>query len=98
MFVDRKDAGERLAGALEKYKDKNVLVLAIPRGGVEVEYEIAEHLNADFSIIVSRKFPFPDNPEAGFGAVAEDGSTFIFSDTERWLPKYAINEIVEEQR
>lgn len=98
MFEDRKDAGERLGRALEKYKDKDVLVLAIPRGGVEVGYHVAKYLNAGLSILVSRKLPFPHNPEAGFGAVAEDGSAFIFGDADRWLSKETIDEIVEEQK
>ncbi len=98
MFEDRKDAGKKLAKALEKYKNKGVLVLAIPRGGVEVGYQIAKHLNADFSILISRKLPFPYNPESGFGAIAEDGSTFIFEDAERWLPKQTIAEVVKEQK
>lgn len=98
MFEDRKDAGERLARALEKYKNTDVLVLGIPRGGVEVGYEVAKYLNAGFSILVSRKLPMPDNPEAGFGAIAEDGSTFIFKDAYGWLSQETINEIVEEQK
>ncbi|MCK4278302.1 MAG: phosphoribosyltransferase [Desulfurellaceae bacterium] len=98
MFEDRKDAGKKLAEALEKYKNKGVLVLAIPRGGVEVGYQIAKYLNADFSILISRKLPFPYNPESGFGAIAEDGSTFIFEDAERWLSKQTIAEVVKEQK
>lgn len=58
MFEDRKDAGKKLAKALEKYKNKGVLVLAIPRGGVEVGYQIAKYLNADFSILISTIFNF----------------------------------------
>ena len=98
MFEDRKDAGKKLAKALEKYKNKGVLVLAIPRGGVEVGYQIAKYLNADFSILISRKLPFPYNPESGFGAIAEDGSTFIFEDAERWLSRQIIAEVVKEQK
>jgi len=79
MFKDRRDAGKKLGLALAGYKDKNVIVLAIPRGGVEVGYEVAKTLNADFSLIVCRKLGFPYNPEAGFGAVAEDGSYVIKS-------------------
>jgi len=52
MFEDRKDAGEKLAKALEKYKDKKVLVLAIPRGGVEVGFQVVKFLNADFSLLI----------------------------------------------
>ena len=98
MFEDRKDAGRKLAKALEKYKNKGVLVLAIPRGGVEVGYQIAKYLNADFSVLISRKLPFPYNPESGFGAIAEDGSTFIFEDAERWLSRQTIAEVVKKQK
>ena len=77
MFVDRKDAGQQLAKALERYKGQSVIVLAIPKGGVEVGYEVARYLNADFSLIIARKLPYPDNSEAGFGAVAEDGSLYL---------------------
>lgn len=98
MFEDRRDAGENLAKALHKYKDKNAVVLAIPKGGVEVGYQVARYLNAELSIIVARKLPFPDNPEAGFGAIAEDGSTFIFEGAERWVGRDAIDEIVREQK
>lgn len=104
MFEDRKDAGEKLAKALGKYlprqqagKDKKVLVLAIPKGGVEVAYQVAKYLNADFSLIISRKLPFSDNPESGFGAVAEDGSVFIHEDATKWLSKEEINKIKKEQ-
>jgi len=98
MFEDRKDAGEKLAKALKKYKDKNTLVLAIPRGGVEVGYQVAKYLNASFSILVTRKLPYPDNPETGFGAIAEDGSTFIYRNAVRLLPEGMIDEIIKEQK
>ena len=97
MFEDRKDAGERLARALEKYKGEDVLVLAIPRGGVEVAYEVAKYLDVDFSLLVARKLPYPINPEAGFGAVAEDGSTFIFERAAAWLGRKRIDKIKKEQ-
>lgn len=97
MFADRRDAGRKLAMALKKYRDHNVLVLAIPRGGVEVGYQVAQYLNADFSILVSRKLPFPDNPEAGFGAIAEDGSVFIAADAALWLPGEQIEHIGKDQ-
>lgn len=98
MFHDRKDAGQQLGSALAKYKDTNVLVLAIPKGGVQVGYHVAKKLNADFSILIARKLPYPDNPEAGFGAVAEDGSTFIFPHAEHWLSRSLVEHIIEEQR
>jgi putative phosphoribosyl transferase len=97
MFEDRKDAGRKLARALEQYADENVLVLAIPRGGVEAAFEVAAHLNADFSLLITRKLPYPDNPEAGFGAVAEDGSTFIVNGGTGWLSSTEIDVIKNEQ-
>ena len=98
MFEDRKDAGKKLAKELARYKGKSVLVLGIPRGGVEVAYEVAKYLDAELSILVSRKLPLPFNPEAGFGAIAEDGSTLIQKDTYRWLSREEVEEIIREQK
>lgn len=97
MFIDRKDAGYKLSRELLKYKSKDVVVLGVPRGGVEVAYEVAKELDAELSIIVSRKLPLPFNPEAGFGAIAEDGSIFIREDTYRWLPGDDVKKIIDEQ-
>jgi predicted phosphoribosyltransferase len=97
-FEDRKDAGKKLAKALKKYKGKDVLVLAIPRGGVEVGYQVAKYLGAELSIAISRKLPFPDNPESGFGAIAEDGSVFIYEDAKTMIPDWMIDQIMRDQR
>jgi len=77
MFKDRKDAGQKLAEALQIYKEEDPLVFAIPRGGVELGYEVSKVLDADFSLLICRKLPFPFNTESGFGAMAEDGSLYI---------------------
>lgn len=98
MFRDRKDAGQELARALSEYKDEDVLVLAIPRGGVEVGYQVAKYLDADFSLLIARKLPYPHQPEAGFGAVAEDGSAVILEEASRWVPQETISAIIERQR
>jgi predicted phosphoribosyltransferase len=98
MFEDRTVAGQKLALALARYRGQDVVVLAIPRGGVEVGYQVAEYLGADFSLLVSRKLPFPDNPEAGFGAVAENGSMFISEEAARWIPPETVQRIVEQQK
>jgi predicted phosphoribosyltransferase len=98
MFADRKDAGQKLARALENYREQKPLVLAIPKGGVEIGYEVAKHLGCEFSILIARKLPFPDNPEAGFGAVAEDGSTFINNYAARGLSQHTIDRILKQQR
>jgi putative phosphoribosyl transferase len=98
VFKDRKDAGEKLAKALTDYKGNEPLVLAIPRGGVAVGYQVAKHLQSDFSIIVVRKLPFPDNPESGFGAIAEDGSTYFNSRVVKTLPSDIVERIIKEQK
>jgi putative phosphoribosyl transferase len=98
MFEDRKDAGEKLAGALTAYQGLNPLVLAIPRGGVVVGFQIAKYLQSDLAIVVVRKLPFPDNPEAGFGAIAEDGSTYFVGRSVQMLPPDMVDRIIEEQK
>lgn len=97
MFKDRKEAGRKLASRLMRYKGKDVIVLAIPRGGIEVGCEVARALKAEFSALVARKLPFPDDPEAGFGAIAEDGSAILLEGVESWLAEDAIERIKAEQ-
>ena len=99
MFKNRREAGEKLAIALEKYKNKeDVIVLALPKGGIEVAFEVAKYLNAKFSLLIVRKLPFPDNPEAGFGAVAEDGSIYINKQSSRYLSEKEMNDIIFSQK
>lgn len=77
MFKDRKDAAVQLAKALAGYRDKNALVLGIPRGGAETGYYVARHLNAEFSLLIARKLGYPFSPETAMGAVAEDGTLYV---------------------
>jgi predicted phosphoribosyltransferase len=98
MFEDRKQAGQKLAKALERYKKCSGIVLAIPKGGVEVGYYVAEHLELPLSIIVVRKLPFPQNPEAGFGAIAEDGSTFFVDLFYSQIPPQTVEKVLEQQK
>jgi predicted phosphoribosyltransferase len=97
MFIDRTDAGIQLGKALMKYKGPDTIVLAIPRGGVEIGYQVAKALDAPLSLIIARKLPFPDNPESGFGAVAEDGSTWLVPDFRFYLPPETVEEIIASQ-
>jgi putative phosphoribosyl transferase len=77
-FRDRKDAGRRLAGLLEGYRDREaVVVVGIPRGGVPVAAEVARALGAPLDVIVARKLGAPMNPEYGMGAIAEGGARVI---------------------
>jgi len=70
-FEDRKDAGRQLAERLTRYKDENVIILALPRGGVPVGYEIAGALAAPLDIFIARKLGAPGRRELGIGAVAQ---------------------------
>jgi len=97
-FKDRKHAGKLLAEQLLAYKPDNPIVLAIPRGGVEVGIQVAKQLNCDFDLIVVRKLPFPDNPESGFGAIAEDGSAFVFERFAQSVPEKERERIYEDQK
>src|SRR5688572_12771573 len=79
-FIDRKDAGTELGKLLEgKYKNKNPLVLGIPRGGVVVAYEVAKMLHGELSAVITKKLPHPFHEEYAIGAAAEDGSVFLLS-------------------
>lgn len=98
MFEDRKQAGQKLAEALNYYKNCNGIVLAIPRGGVEVGYYVAKSLELPLSIIAVRKLPFPENPESGFGAVAEDGSIFLVNRYIGIIPRDRVQIIIEKQK
>ena len=98
MFQDRQDAGQKLGEALKMYKKCEGIVLAIPRGGVEVGSYVAEYLEIPLSLVVVRKLPFPENPEAGFGAIAEDGSAFFVDRISSRLSSDVIQFILEEQK
>jgi len=78
MFQDRREAGKALAGELASLKGTpNLIVLAIPRGGVVVGHEIAQVLNAPLDVYITRKIGAPHNPELAIGAVASDGTLLI---------------------
>ena len=76
-FTDRIEAGKRLASALANFAGKNAIVLAIPRGGVVVGYEIAKALNLPLDVIIPHKIGAPDNPELAIGAMTEDGTIIL---------------------
>ncbi|HEY3422746.1 MAG TPA: phosphoribosyltransferase family protein [Methanocellaceae archaeon] len=84
VFKDRRDAGRSLAERLTKYVG-NSIVLAIPRGGVPIGYEISRRLDIPLDLIMPRKLPIPSEPEAGFGAIAPDGTVVLNEDMVRYL-------------
>ena len=69
MFKDRADAGKTLAMRLRQYEDTDAVVLAIPRGGVVVGYEVAKALDLKLDVVIPRKIGAPGNPELAIGAV-----------------------------
>lgn len=72
-FADRTDAGRRLGKRLAAMDLPDPVVLALPRGGVPVGYEVAMALNAPLDVVVARKLGAPFQPELGVGAIAEGG-------------------------
>lgn len=70
MFIDRRDAGMQLADALDRLADGEAVVLAIPRGGVEVAAEVARRFGWPLDVVIPRKVRAPQNPELGLGAIA----------------------------
>jgi predicted phosphoribosyltransferase len=76
-FSNRIDAGQRLAVALKEHTFADGLVLAIPRGGVVVGFEVANVLGLPLDVIVPRKIGAPENPELAIGAMTEDGTAIL---------------------
>ncbi|MFB3881615.1 MAG: phosphoribosyltransferase [Armatimonadota bacterium] len=77
LFIDRREAGRLLAERLRVQPFGLLIVLAIPRGGVPVGYEISHALGCPFDVVVPRKLPIPWSPEAGFGAIMPDGTRVL---------------------
>ena len=75
-FKNRREAGRKLAEKLSKYK-KNAIILAIPRGGVEIGYEIAKNLKIKLDIIVTKKIGLPGDEEFAIGSVGPDKSYIL---------------------
>ena len=73
IFTDRTDAGRQLASALERFKAVKPVVLALPRGGVPVAYEVAKALDAPLDLVLVRKIGAPWQPELAIAAVVDGG-------------------------
>lgn len=102
-FKNRTEAGRLLANALKKYKGKDVVVYALPRGGVVTALEIARYLNAPLDLIITRKIGHPYQPEYAIAATAENGH--IVGSTkqltmidQKWLKREVEKERFEAKR
>lgn len=86
LFRDRTEAGRKLAHRLAAYANyPDAIVLALPRGGVPVAFEIAEALNLPLDIVVVRKLGLPGHEEFAMGAIASGGARFLNQDLIRQL-------------
>ena len=90
-FADRADAGRRLARALARYRDRDSVVLALPRGGLPVAAEIASALAAPLDVVLVRKIGVPWQPELAMGALVE-GEPPIVARNEAVISAAAIDE------
>jgi putative phosphoribosyl transferase len=102
-FRDREEAGRRLAEALAGYANKDVVVYALPRGGVVLGYEIARSLHVPLDLVITRKIGYPGNEEYAVCAVAEDGDMICDSVTasqldREWLKSQAEKQMQEAAR
>jgi len=102
MFIDRKDAGRQLAEKLKNYKNcKEVLVLALPRGGAVTGLEIARVIDAPLDVLIVRKIGFPGQSELAIGAVSETGDVVLnqrIISYGRVSEKYIEDEISEQKK
>src|SRR5262249_34255508 len=96
LFQDRSEAGRLLAEQLRKYQNQpDVLVLALPRGGVPVAHEVAKALNAPFDVFMVRKLGVPGHEELAMGAIASGGIRVLNEDVMRQLniPTWVIDAV-----
>ena len=102
-FKDRKEAGQKLAEALRKYKNEDAIVYALPRGGVVLGFEVAKELNIPLDLVITRKIGHPFQEEYAICAVAEDGDMLCNEEErlaidEKWLEKEKKKEQEEAKR
>src|SRR5258705_9489076 len=97
-FRDRRQAGSLLARALSMYAERDALVLALPRGGVPVGYEIAVRLDAELDVLVVRKLGVPGHEELAMGAIATGGIRVLDPQTVAMMrvSEGAIDVVVEQ--
>lgn len=101
LFADRRDAGRRLAAELLRFKNQRPVVLALPRGGVPVAFEIAATLEAPLDLVLVRKIGHPRSRELAVGAIAEgDRIEIIINDqfaAELEVPQAYLEEEIAQQ-
>lgn len=102
-FSDRQEAGRKLAAELGDYRGSDVVVYALPRGGVVLGYEVAQALGAPLDLVITRKIGHPENSEYAIGAITEEGEA-LYDEREKalvdrgWLERVAEKERREALR
>jgi putative phosphoribosyl transferase len=100
-FANRREAGVELARRLERFKGRSdVVVLALPRGGVPVAYEVAGALGAPLDVFLVRKLGVPGHRELAMGAIASGGVRVLNEDVVGWyrIPAAVIDQVVREEQ
>ena len=100
-FRDRVDAGLQLASRLTAYANRHdVVVLALPRGGVPVAFEVARALKAPLDVFLVRKLGVPGHPELAMGAIASGGVRVLSEDLigELGIPRAAVDQVAARER
>jgi predicted phosphoribosyltransferase len=101
MFRDRKDAARQLAEALARWRGRNPLVLAIPRGAVPMGRALAEALEGELDVVLVRKLGSPWNPEFALGAIDEHGWCYLAehaSGNDSWLAQEREDQLARLRR
>ncbi|MFQ5963452.1 MAG: phosphoribosyltransferase [Candidatus Scalinduaceae bacterium] len=101
MFQDRREAGIKLAENLAKYSgEKDVIVIALPRGGVVVGAEIAKKIGAPLDVIITHKIGFPGESEFAIGAISENGKLELNDSivTRYNIPQSYLDEEISRQK
>lgn len=98
-FKNRREAGEKLAEKLTQYKNiDNVIVIAIPRGGIELGVPVAKELNAKLDVFVTRKIGAPDNEEYAIGALSETGEVYLNQSAAGRYEKGEVEKVIEAEK
>ena len=98
-YADRQEAGVVLAGALQHLRGRaGLLVLALPRGGVPVGYEVARELGAPLDVLIVRKLGHPQHEEYAMGAIASGGIRVMNAEAERYVKRSEVERIVQREQ
>ena len=100
MFRNREEAGRILADKLSQYRnDPTAVILALPRGGVAVGYQLSLALHVPLDVFITRKIGAPENPEYAIGAVAETGSHYLNQEavSSLGLSQHELNRLIQIQ-